>query len=93
MIQGLASKEAELVKDGSNTDKSYNCTKQSIVPTDSMKTVDQATREADAPSSVNGASCGPESQTKMDCDNVPSSSGTTKNYLFKIGGYFYMQTT
>lgn len=74
------------MKDGVSADKSYNCIpKQSVAPADSMRTVDQATREANAPSSSNGPPCVPEAQTKMECDNAPSSPAPTKNYLFKIG--------
>lgn len=39
---------------------------------------------ADVPSSSNDP-CAPEAQTKTICDTVPSSSGTSKTYLFKIG--------
>ncbi|PON72168.1 Spastin [Trema orientale] len=76
-LAGLSSKEAELLKD----EKTCTCTKQSLVPTDTSKTLDQSTNEAETPSSSNGL----ESQTKLESDNVPSSSGPSKNYLFKRG--------
>lgn len=41
--------------------------------------------EADPPSSSNAPSNGLESQPKMETETVPSSSGTFKNYLFKLG--------
>ncbi|KAH7528235.1 hypothetical protein FEM48_Zijuj05G0051000 [Ziziphus jujuba var. spinosa] len=84
-LGGLSSKEAELLKEGLNADKSCSCTKQSPVPTDLAKTVNQSTCEAETPSSSNAPSSGLESQPKMESDTVPSSSGASKSYLFKLG--------
>lgn len=84
MLQGLSSKEAELLKEGFNADKSCNCTKQSPVPTDLVKTVIQSTCEAETPSSSIAPSSGLESQPKMESDAVPSSAAS-KSYLFKLG--------
>ncbi|XP_062115969.1 uncharacterized protein LOC133830079 isoform X2 [Humulus lupulus] len=78
-LAGLSSKEAELLKDGVIAEKSYTCTKQNLVPTD-PKAPDQSTSEAETPSSSNGL----ESQTKIESDTLPSSSGAFKN-IFKIG--------
>lgn len=42
--------------------------------------------EADTPNIANApVSCELESQPKLESDTVPSSSGTTKNHLFRIG--------
>ncbi|EXC04127.1 ATPase family AAA domain-containing protein 1-A [Morus notabilis] len=84
-LAGLSSKEAELLKDGLNAEKSCNCSKQGPVLSDATKTMDQSNCEAGTPSSSNGPTCGLESQTKMESETVPSSSGASKNYLFKIG--------
>ncbi|KAF3436863.1 hypothetical protein FNV43_RR19616 [Rhamnella rubrinervis] len=83
-LGGLSSKEAELLKDGLNADKSCNCNKQSPIPADSAKTIDPSTCEAEAPSSSNAPSSGPECQPKLESDTVPSSSAS-KSYLFKLG--------
>ncbi|KAL5543937.1 hypothetical protein UlMin_007721 [Ulmus minor] len=84
-LAGVSSKEAELLKDGFNVEKSCSCPKQNPMPTDLVKNVDQSTCEAETPSSSIGPSCVPESQPKLEADNIPSSSGTSKNSLFKIG--------
>ncbi|XP_059442717.1 uncharacterized protein LOC132174960 isoform X3 [Corylus avellana] len=85
-LGGLSSKEAELLKDGYNAEKSCNCPKQSPLPMDSAKSTDPSAVEADPPSSANAPSSnGLESQPKMETETVPSASGTSKNYLFKIG--------
>lgn len=41
--------------------------------------------DAEAPNIANALSCELESQPKLENDAVPSSSGTTKNHLFRIG--------
>lgn len=74
-----------MLKDGLNAEKSCNCSKQGPVLSDATKTMDQPNCEAETPSSSNGPTCGLESQTKMESETVPSSSGASKNYLFKIG--------
>ncbi|KAF4377860.1 hypothetical protein G4B88_031526 [Cannabis sativa] len=78
-LAGLSSKEAELQKDEIIAEKSSTCIKQSLVPTDPCKAVEQSTSEAETPSSSNGL----ESQTKLESDTAPSSSGASKN-IFKI---------
>ena len=53
---------------------------------DLAKSTDPSAVEADPPSSSNAPpSNGLESQPKMETETVPSASGTSKNYLFKIG--------
>uniref|UniRef100_A0A2C9UJ69 AAA+ ATPase domain-containing protein n=1 Tax=Manihot esculenta TaxID=3983 RepID=A0A2C9UJ69_MANES len=85
-LGGLSSKEAEFLKDGFNAEKSCICTKQSPMIADSLKSVNPSGLEADTPSSSNAPSTfGQGSQPKMDIDAVPSSSGTSRNLLFKIG--------
>ncbi|KAJ4712558.1 AAA-type ATPase family protein [Melia azedarach] len=86
LLGGLSSKEAELLKDGLNVDKSCGCIKQGPTSTDVAKSVNLPASESDAPSSSNPLpSYGPESQPKMETDAVPSSSGTSKNHMFRIG--------
>ncbi|PQQ17372.1 uncharacterized protein Pyn_06704 [Prunus yedoensis var. nudiflora] len=84
-LGGLSSKEAELLKDGFNAEKLCSLTKQSPAPTDVAKNTDLSASETEAPSSPNAPSNGLESQPKMEIDTIPSSSGTSKNFLFKIG--------
>ncbi|XP_021690124.1 uncharacterized protein LOC110671835 isoform X2 [Hevea brasiliensis] len=85
-LGGLSSKEAEFLKDGFNAEKSCTSAKQSPIDTDLSKSANPSGIEADAPSSSNAlSSSGQESQPKMDADVVPSSSGTSRNLLFKIG--------
>ncbi|KAJ7956060.1 AAA-type ATPase family protein [Quillaja saponaria] len=85
-LGGLSSKEAELLKDGLNPEKSCICTKQSPLPTDLVRSMDPSASEADAPSSSNApTSYDVEPQPKLEADTVPSSFGTTKNYSFKLG--------
>ncbi|KAK6250245.1 Forkhead-associated (FHA) domain - like 6 [Theobroma cacao] len=83
-LGGLSSKEAELLKDGVNAEKSCTCTKQSPGPTDLAKSL-TPTVEAETSSPVAAPSCGPESQPKTEADTMPSSSGSSKNQMFKIG--------
>lgn len=53
---------------------------------DLARSTDPAAVEADPPSSSNAPSSnGLESQPKMETETVPSASGTSKNYVFKIG--------
>lgn len=85
MLQGLSSKEAELLKDGINAAKSCSCSKQSMVSTETTKNTDQVTGEEDTPSSSNATLFTPDSQPKMEMDSIPSSSGTAKNNFLKIG--------
>ncbi|XP_061371799.1 uncharacterized protein LOC133314345 isoform X2 [Gastrolobium bilobum] len=82
LLGGLSSKEAELLKDGFNAEKSCSCTKQCPTATD----MDPSASETQIPSSSNAAtSYGPESQPKLETDGVPSTSGTAKTTLFKLG--------
>ncbi|XP_034926078.1 uncharacterized protein [Populus alba] len=84
-LGGLSSKEAKLMKDGFNAEKSCTCSKQSPVTTDASKSVILSASEADTPCSLN-APTNLESQTKME-DTLPSSSGVgaSRNLLFKKG--------
>ncbi|XVF11543.1 hypothetical protein REPUB_Repub08aG0037000 [Reevesia pubescens] len=83
-LGGLSSKEAELQKDGANAEKSCTCTKQNPGPTDLAKS-STPTIEAETTSPVAPLTCGPESQPKTEADIMPSSSGSSKNQMFKIG--------
>lgn len=84
--QGLSSKEAELLKDGFNAEKSCSSTKQSPTATDMARSMDPSAIEIDTPSSSNAPTpLGLESQAKLETDCVPSTSGTAKNGLFKLG--------
>lgn len=85
VLQGLSSKEAELLKDGINAAKSCSCSKQSMASTETTKNTDQVTGEEDTPSSSNATLFTPDSQPKMEMDSIPSSSGTAKNNFLKIG--------
>lgn len=85
-LGGLSLKEAELLKEGYNADKSCNLTKQNPGASDLAKGTEASSGEADVPSTSNGpSSIGLESQPKMDIDIIPSSAGTSKNTLFKLG--------
>ncbi|KAL6996983.1 hypothetical protein U1Q18_007108, partial [Sarracenia purpurea var. burkii] len=85
-LGGLSSKEAELLKEGQNAEKSYNNNKLSTGAADLAKSMGPSSTEADAPSSSNVPSThGLESQQKMENDSVPSSSVTSKSPYFKIG--------
>ncbi|KAF8010521.1 hypothetical protein BT93_J1221 [Corymbia citriodora subsp. variegata] len=84
-LGGLSSKEAELLKEGLNVDKSCNCPKQSPLPADLVKAI-TSIGDGDAPSSSNApSSFVPDSQPKVENDNVASSSGTAKSNSFKLG--------
>ncbi|CAJ2644420.1 unnamed protein product [Trifolium pratense] len=81
LLGGLSSKEAELLKDGFNAEKSCSPT-----ATDVTKRMDPPASEIDTPSSSNAPTPhGLESQAKLETDSVPSTSGTPKNCLFKLG--------
>ncbi|KAE9604273.1 putative adenosinetriphosphatase [Lupinus albus] len=85
LLGGLSSKEAELLKDGFNAEKSCSFSKQTPTATD-MASMDPSTRDTDTPSSSNAPTPhGLESQPKLEIDSVPPSSGTAKNCLFKLG--------
>ncbi|GAB4860458.1 hypothetical protein Ancab_035618 [Ancistrocladus abbreviatus] len=80
---GLSTKEAELLKDGLNAEKSNNSAKQSPGPIELDKNSASA-GESDLPSSSNiPCSYGLDSQPKA--ETIPSSSGTSKNHVFKLG--------
>ena len=86
ILQGLTSKEAELLKDGFNADKSCGCANQSPLTTDMARSMDPQASEPDTPNSSNAPTpYGFESQLKLEADNVPSTSGTAKNCVFKLG--------
>ncbi|XVE56603.1 hypothetical protein DITRI_Ditri04bG0024300 [Diplodiscus trichospermus] len=84
VLGGLSSKEAELLKDVVNAEKSCSCTKQSPGPMDLTKNLN-STVEAETSSPVAVTICGPDSQPKTEADTMPSSSGSSKNRMFKIG--------
>ncbi|KAA8542134.1 hypothetical protein F0562_023286 [Nyssa sinensis] len=85
-LGGLSSKEAELLKEGYNAEKSCNITKQSPGPPDLAKSMGPPVTEVDTPSSSNvSTSFGLESLPKMENEAVPSSSGTSKSPSFKAG--------
>ncbi|KAF7802335.1 cellulose synthase A catalytic subunit 2 [UDP-forming]-like [Senna tora] len=50
---GLSSKEAELVNNGSNAEKSCSCTELSLTATDLGRSMDPSTSETEMPSSSN----------------------------------------
>ncbi|KAF5730943.1 hypothetical protein HS088_TW19G00545 [Tripterygium wilfordii] len=86
VLGGLSSKEAELLKDGFNAEKSCSCTKQSPVVSDLAKTMSPSAGEAETLSSSSlTSSYGLEYQPKMEAENLPSSSVTSIAHLFKIG--------
>ncbi|KAJ0047698.1 hypothetical protein Pint_15685 [Pistacia integerrima] len=86
LLGGLSSKEAELLKDGSNAEKSCGCLKQGPISTDLTKNVNLSVSESDVPSSSDQPSShGPESQPKMETEPVPASAGTSKSHMFKLG--------
>ncbi|XP_050376361.1 uncharacterized protein LOC126793782 [Argentina anserina] len=89
LVGGLSLKEAELLKDGSNGDKISTSAKSSPIPTDLAKSIDPSASELEAPklvpSSSTGLSYGLESQLKTEIDGIATSSGTSKNYVLKIG--------
>ncbi|KAG4137182.1 hypothetical protein ERO13_D07G056000v2 [Gossypium hirsutum] len=82
-LGGLSSKEAELLKDGVNAEKSCTCTKQNSGPIELANSLAPAV-EADTSSAVPDATCDPESLPKTEADTMPS-SGSSKNKMFKIG--------
>ncbi|KHN31902.1 ATPase family AAA domain-containing protein 1-A [Glycine soja] len=86
LLGGLSSKEAELLKDGFSADKSCGYAKQSPTATDMARCMDPSASEPETPNSSNAPTpYGFESQPKLEADNVPSTSGTTKNCVFKLG--------
>ncbi|PPD67390.1 hypothetical protein GOBAR_DD35729 [Gossypium barbadense] len=82
-LGGLSSKEAELLRDGVNAEKSCTCTKQNSGPIELANSLAPAV-EADTSSAVPDATCDPESLPKTEADTMPS-SGSSKNKMFKIG--------
>ncbi|ESW27532.1 hypothetical protein PHAVU_003G210300 [Phaseolus vulgaris] len=85
LLGGLSSKEAELLKDGLNVEKSFSSTKQSPTATKVAGSMDPPATETETPSSSNAPSLGFDSQPKLETDNMPSASGTAKSCLFKLG--------
>lgn len=86
LLGGLSSREAELLKDGSNVEKSCSGAKPNPTATDMAKSMDPSASETDTPSSSNAPTPhGLEPQPKLETDSVPSTSGTTKSGLFKLG--------
>ncbi|XP_014508986.1 uncharacterized protein LOC106768376 isoform X1 [Vigna radiata var. radiata] len=85
LLGGLSSKEAEILKDGLNAEKSFISTKQSPTATKMAGSVDPPATETETPSSSNAPSLAFDSQPKLETDNMPSTSGTAKSCLFKLG--------
>lgn len=85
VFQGLSSKEAELLKDGTSAEKSCGCVKQGPTSTDLAKSINLPVSESDTPSSSNPPPQGPESQPKMETDTTLTSAGTSKNHMLRIG--------
>ncbi|KAL2347034.1 hypothetical protein Fmac_001034 [Flemingia macrophylla] len=86
LLGGLSSKEAELVKDGFNAEKSCSVAKQYPTAIDMARSVDPPASEPDTPNSSNAPTTyGFESQPKLEADNAPSTSGAAKNCVFKLG--------
>ncbi|KAM1128839.1 hypothetical protein ACFX13_039442 [Malus domestica] len=83
-LGGLSSKEAELLRDGLSAEKLCSLTKQSPALPDLAKNTDLSASETEALGSSNALN-DLESQPKMENDTLPSSSGASRNYLFKIG--------
>ncbi|KAH7865974.1 hypothetical protein Vadar_013788 [Vaccinium darrowii] len=84
-LGGLSSKEAELLKEGYNAEKSCNTDKLSAGAIDLATSMDPSAIEADTPSPTTVPSNGMESQPKVENDAVPSSSGASRSPLFKAG--------
>ncbi|KAJ4838488.1 hypothetical protein Tsubulata_021088 [Turnera subulata] len=84
LLGGLSSKEAEILKDGQNAEKSCTCSKQSPV-IDLPKSLNLSAAESDVPSCSDTPPSELESQPKMDVDTAPSFSGGSRNLLFKRG--------
>jgi hypothetical protein len=84
-LGGLSSKEAELLKEGYNAEKSCNTDKLSAGVIDLATSMDPSAIEADTPSPTTVPSSGMESQPKVENDAVPSSSGASRSPLFKAG--------
>ncbi|KAF7844387.1 hypothetical protein G2W53_001292 [Senna tora] len=86
LLGGLSSKEAELLNNGSNAEKSCSCTELSLTATDLGRSMDPSTSETEMPSSSNAPTqFGLESQHKLETYIVPSTSGAIRNCLFKLG--------
>ena len=86
----MSSKEAELLKDGANAEKSCTCPKQSPGPTDLANGL-TPTVEAETSSPVAAPTCGLESQPKTEADTMPPVSGSSKNQMFEIGIYIFLK--
>ncbi|CAJ1943634.1 unnamed protein product [Sphenostylis stenocarpa] len=74
--------EAELLKDGLNAEKSFCSTRQSPTGTGTKVagSMDPSATEIETPSSSSAPILGFESQTKLETDTMPSTSGTAKSY-------------
>ncbi|KAI8543958.1 hypothetical protein RHMOL_Rhmol08G0257700 [Rhododendron molle] len=84
-LGGLSSKEAELLKEGYNAEKSGNIDKLNAGATDLATSMDPSAIEADLPIPSTVPSTGMESQPKVENDAVPSSSGASRSPLLKTG--------
>ncbi|TKY61120.1 hypothetical protein E2542_SST18225 [Spatholobus suberectus] len=85
LLDGLSYKEAELLKNGFNAEKSCSCAKQSPTATDMARSIDPSASEPDTPSSSNApTSCGFESQPKLEADNISSSRSPANGSQGKV---------
>ena len=82
-FQGLSTKDAELLKDGLNAEKSSGSAKQFSGSIEMDKSPCPG-GETDAPSSSNlQSACGLDAQSKLEAS--PFSSSSLKNHTFKSG--------
>jgi len=82
-FQGLSTKEAELLKDGLNAEKSSGSAKQFPGSSEMDKGICPG-GETDAPSSSNlQSACGLDTQSKLEAS--PFSSSSLKNHTFRSG--------
>ncbi|XP_010248969.1 PREDICTED: uncharacterized protein LOC104591697 isoform X2 [Nelumbo nucifera] len=83
-LGGLSSKDSDVLKDGLKAEKICSCSKQRPGHADVAKINIPLAGEADMPDS-SSTPCGLDSQTKLETNTAPSTSGTTKTHLFKMG--------
>ncbi|KAL1563633.1 hypothetical protein AAHA92_06074 [Salvia divinorum] len=82
---GGSSKDVALPKEGNNSEKVSNTSKQVPVSSELVKDIELSPVEADTTNLLSTPPLGLESQTKMETDNVPSSANMTKNVSIKFG--------
>lgn len=74
------------MKEGNNAEKLSNTSKQVPVSSEPAKDIGSSPVEADT-TNLLSTSLVLDSQTKMEIDNVPSSSNANKNPTIKFGKY------